>query len=144
MSVPKSHKKTRAVVKTEILHESGKEKKFYETKEFKKLNLKWHRKLESKGFYDHEELDSPLELMKTNENDRFRIMYTGDQFISQQRYYELAGQLLHDHSFQNAVDENIWRLHAEGVSMKETKEKLKVPMKRVKELLASLQRKIIR
>ncbi len=118
--------------------------KFFETKEFRKLHAKWHKKLETSGFEDHEEFDSPLELMKTHENERFRGMYTGDEFLSQQRYYELAGQLLHDHTFRTAKDQKIWQMHADGENIRDTAKKLKLTQYYVSEFIKTLRKKIMR
>lgn len=120
------------------------EPKFFETKDFRELHKKWHGKLETSKFFDHEEFDSPMELMKVHENERFRGMYTGDEFLAQQRYYELAGQLLHDHSFKNQKEQNIWKMHAEGFSIKDIAKKLKTTNHHVSKLIKELRKKIIK
>lgn len=125
-------------------HIDDKPLKFYETTEFKDLNKKWHDKLEDRGFYDFEEFDSPMQLMKTHENERFRIKFTGDEFIARQRYYELAGQLLHDYHFRTQRDEKIWRLHCEGNSEKLIAETVKQPLNKVKTFIRELRKRIVK
>ena len=118
--------------------------KFFQTAEFRRLHDKWHKKLESSGFYDCEEFDSPLQLMKAYESERFRVMYTGDEFLSQQRYYELATQLLHDHTFRDMKDQRIWQMHCEGENIKDTAEKLKLKREYVTKFLRETRKKIVR
>jgi hypothetical protein len=125
-------------------YKRDKELKFWETPKFRTLNKKWHDKLESLGFYDMEEFDSPMELMKTHENERFRIKFTGDEFIARQRYYELAGQLLHSYKFESESDRQIWKLHSEGVSERAIAREYGFKHQKVKNLVSSLKKRIVK
>lgn len=88
---------------------------WFESKKFKALNKKWHKTLEKSGFKDIEEFDSPLELLKTWDDIVFVKRYNNGTFLDKQRYYELAGQLLHTYKFDTELERNIWDKHCQGI-----------------------------
>jgi hypothetical protein len=55
--------------------------------------------------------------MKDHHNDHFRSSYTDNEFKENQRYYELATQLIHTYPFKDPVHKTIWELYADGKSM---------------------------
>lgn len=90
---------------------------WHETKKFKTLNAKWHRKLERSGFEDIEEFDSlEEERLKSHHNMKFFPVFNSGEFLDRQRYYELAGQLVYSYPFKSEIDKRVWELHSQGVT----------------------------
>lgn len=87
----------------------------------------WYKKLKQSGFKDIE--DSKEDLIVHHSFDF--MSHDPLRFDSNRRYYELAGQLLNEHPFQDAVQKSIWRLHSEGNQNRAIAKKLKVTEWRV-------------
>lgn len=81
-----------------------------QSNKLKLLQKKWYRLLKECGFEDIEKDERDL---KEYHSQRFQH-YQG--FTEKQRYYELAGQLLHTFPFTSKVNRTIWRMHSEGES----------------------------
>lgn len=76
----------------------------------KRLKIIWDRKLKRSGFKD-------LEDAKGNLKEFVSSRYKHKEFITyfaQERYYQLADQLLNDYDFSSSEDKMMWRLHCEG------------------------------
>jgi len=89
--------------------------------EFRELQRKWDEKLAKSGFVDIERKDrvgASSRMLKTAALKNIVDQYTPEQFEIKQEYYRLAGQFLHDHKFKSGKDREIWRLHSEGVSIR--------------------------
>lgn len=84
-------------------------------KEFKKLQQKWYKQLQSAGFEDIEQDDRNF---KKNSHLDFKIRYSDVEFEQRQNYYRLAGFFLNDYAFTNLRERLIWKLHAEGLSIR--------------------------
>lgn len=95
-------------------------------KQFLKLQQKWYRKLARSGFKDIESPLKPGQPLKHWDSVDFQLDHTKESFLERQRYYELAGQLLHDFHFKNKVDKKIWEMHSNGVSLTIISEKVKL------------------
>jgi len=83
------------------------------SREFKSLQSKWYGKLKKSGFND---IEASSGMLKDYHSKRF----TGSDAVSfseKERYYQLAGQLLHTYPFPNATARAMWRMHAGGSSM---------------------------
>ena len=94
--------------------------KFWKTKAFKDLNAKWYAKLKKDGFEDAEsDEDHLIDWSRTLFSKRPEY----DQ--SKEEYYRLAGQFLHDHTFQTETERKIWELHQDGVSIRKIVKLLK-------------------
>jgi hypothetical protein len=88
--------------------------KFYETKEFKKLEQRWKSKLKKSGFDDAEQSNGMLKVWSST---RAQVEYKNPIALeAKQTYYRLAAQFLNNYSFKNKTEYNIWKLHCEGVS----------------------------
>lgn len=94
--------------------------KFWKTQKFYKLNAKWQKKLADSGFEDIEDTNSPREMLKCWHSQYFQVKYTPEQVQARQSYYETVGHILHETRWRNRVHKEIWRLHAEGYSLRET------------------------
>lgn len=96
------------------------------SKKFKDLEQRWYKKLKTSGFDDHEngpgKQDLPLVPKKSGAlyflRDKER--YASGGFEVKQEYYRLAGHFLHEYSFDTDLDFEIWKLHAEGQSVRKT------------------------
>jgi hypothetical protein len=91
-------------------------------KEFQKLQKKWYKKLADKGFKDIENSDIPGHPLIHWDSFHFQQMWTPQSFLEKQRYFELAGQMLHDFKFKRKIDKEIWKMHCEGKPAKEISE----------------------
>lgn len=78
---------------------------------YDKLRAKWYARLKREGFEDLEDDRGRLIEYSTRYASKHPLA-----FASQQRYFELAGQLLHIHSFDSAEQRSIWILHCQGKS----------------------------
>lgn len=92
------------------------------SKEFRKLKDEWYQKLKDTGFKDEERLDGN---MKQWESTAFVYRYNKHNFAPHQKYFELAGQYLHDGEFLTKKQEEIWKLHAEGATIRAISVRLK-------------------
>lgn len=91
--------------------------KFWKTDEFQRLNREWQEKLKEDGFVDHE--DPSREHLRTWHSAYFQVKYTALTFESKQLYFERAAQLLHTHRFKSKEQKEIWKLHSQGLSLRE-------------------------
>ena len=87
------------------------------SKEYKKLQATWYKKLAKSGFEDAEQLDGNLK-----EWHSYRYVLDVHPGVASQdsraEYYRLAGHFLHSHAFENLHERQIWELHCEGKSVK--------------------------
>jgi hypothetical protein len=94
----------------------------FKTKEFQDLQKVWNRKLEKSGFQDIERSDRVGKAsgrLKTDALKNITQSYTAEQFAVKEEYYRLAGQFLHDYKFKSDNDRTIWRMHSEGISVRD-------------------------
>jgi hypothetical protein len=94
----------------------------YNSKEFKKLQSKWYKKLADAGFEDIEQEDGNL---KRWASSVFKSRYDPTLFAAKEEYYRLAGQFLHDHVFDTRVEKMIWERHTAGISQEDIHLQLK-------------------
>jgi len=89
--------------------------------EFKALKALWYKKLVKTGFEDIERDEYTL--------DRYHTFdFPGQEpltFEMRQRYFELANQLLHGHTFRSAKERAIWQKHASGWTIRDIAKKYK-------------------
>jgi hypothetical protein len=90
--------------------------KFFETKEFQKLNRQWKKKLKASGFKDIERNEHRLSMYSYEVFDAYDPL-TED-------YYNKALNFLQSHTFQSDLDRFIWSLHANGRSVREISSEL--------------------
>lgn len=98
--------------------------------ELKKLQQIWRRKLERSGFEDAETPDGQLK--------NYALHWTSvdsGRFHATQRYYELAGQMLHTHPFKDVVDKTVWRHHSQGKTWKEIADKMGLTLRQVRSII---------
>lgn len=91
------------------------------SKDFKSLEALWYKKLEESGFQDIETSEQHLEYWHSR---LFQDQNTPDTFKAKEAYYQLAGQFLHDHTFDSPFEQTIWALHCEGLSNRKIYQKL--------------------
>lgn len=89
------------------------------SREFKKLNKKWQKKLKDSGFNDLEEMGTNGTIrLKSWANSIFARSkhHNSTQREATTEYYRLAGLFLHDYEFEDEEDKLIWELHSQGLS----------------------------
>lgn len=82
-------------------------------KDFKKLQDLWYAKLEKSGFKDIEQDEQYFK----SSPDIFRAKPDKVWIESKIEYYRLAGQMLHDYTFQSNLEKIVWELHSDGKSL---------------------------
>ena len=85
------------------------------SKEYKTLVAKWEKKLEESGLENIEQPDGNLKLWASQ---FFKVRYDATVFEAKEQYYRLAGQFLNDYRFEDKLDKQIWKMHAEGMSIR--------------------------
>lgn len=86
------------------------------SKEFKKLQDKWYKKLKKDGFDD---IENSFEDLRTGSNNNIQQLQTVDSFEARAVYYRLASQFLYEHKFENLFDRQVWSAHCEGIAMRQ-------------------------
>lgn len=91
------------------------------SKEYKKLESIWDKKLKDSGFEDIEQKDGNLKswskrkfwlnIKNTRYEDR-KVSYD-----SEEEYYRMAGHFLYEYEFSSKREKLMWSLHAEGATM---------------------------
>jgi hypothetical protein len=92
-------------------------------KKFLALQKKWYAKARNSGFQDHEAGPGKQDLPLTTKHSglhfsRKRAAHVGEG--TPEEYYRLAGHFLYDYNFETDYDQEVWKLHAEGVSVRKT------------------------
>lgn len=95
-------------------------------KQLLKLQQKWYKKLERSGFKDIESPLKPGQPLKHWDSIDFQLDHTAESFTERQRYYELAGQMLHDFQFKSKAHKKIWEMHSKGESLSNISERVKL------------------
>ena len=108
--------------------------KYWQTREFKKLEDKWEEKLKKSGF---EDIERPLKRKdglrsgppgSKSPDGRMLINFVAsksavdqdqehEQCEQSKEYYRVAGQFLWEHKFTSETERVAWQLHAEGLSI---------------------------
>lgn len=101
------------------------------------LAEKWNDKLEASGLENIEQEDGNLKLWSSH---FFKSRFNATIFSAKEEYYRVAGHFLHDYPFKNRVSREVWKLHSEGMGMKNIlpsikKMRLKVNAKQISELI---------
>lgn len=94
-------------------------------KSLKTLQKIWYKKLKDSGFNDIEDTNSPKEFLKTWHSSYFISRYTTESFERKESYYRLCSHFLWDYSFQSNLEREIWRLHSEGMSLRDIAKSLR-------------------
>lgn len=87
---------------------------------FKKLQQKWYEKLAKSGFQDIEDLSRPYQPLKTWDSFYFRGEFTPAQFEERRAYFERAERAFNKYPFKTALDKQVWYLHSQGHTIRET------------------------
>jgi len=91
----------------------------FKSQSFKRLNLKWKKKLAESGFTDIEDENGKI-LDKFDKTaykmGRDNINFRTDFFDSIRDYYLWASRMLQIGSFKTPRHKKIWELHSNGIS----------------------------
>lgn len=95
----------------------------HQSKEFKKLQKVWARKLKQSGFDDIEQDEDTLKnWASTYFRGKHHGFYFSESLIfhsAKEEYYRLATHFLNDHEFENPINRVIWQMHSEGKSIRD-------------------------
>lgn len=97
--------------------------------EFKKLEIKWYKKLADTGFVDHEDISRPNRPLKYWDSSRYRSygkLQTQIQRDALVDYYDQAKLLLLTYKFKRKVHRRIWDFHCAGHTTREIAKELKL------------------
>lgn len=97
--------------------------KFYETKEFKKLNEEWAKKLEDSEFVDIEKNTTEYEYLPVAFDAR-KTMYK--TLETTKEYFSQADDFLQNGKFNSTKEREIWEHHCNGDSIREIAAKMKL------------------
>ena len=100
----------------------------FKTKKFKDLQKKWYSKLKEEGFKEIEDTNSDKEFIKTWDSKYFSIKYKAspDAYEAKAEYYRAATSFLESHQFKDVIEKEVWSMHAEGFSLRDTATELKI------------------
>ena len=106
---------------------------------FQELQDFCYKKLEEDGFQDIETSEDHLEYWHSR---LFQDQNTPGTFQAKEAYYQLAGQFLHDHTFDSPIEHTVWALHTEGLSNRKIAKKLAATIgrRKVDDLVKKLSR----
>jgi hypothetical protein len=96
------------------------------SKDFKKLQQQWYKKLARSGFKDIERPNDKDEWLVIFDGEFFRNSRRYDKAESTEKYYTLARQFLHEHVFNTSLEKRIWAEFSEGLSIVQIGLKLKI------------------
>lgn len=85
---------------------------------YKDLQTEWYQKIKDDGFLDIEYPSAQLKLVSPN--------FTSEKILTTQRYYSICSDFLHKYHFNSDLDREIWQLHSEGFSLRQTAKILKI------------------
>ncbi len=88
----------------------------FKNKLFKDLQAEWYKVLKDSGFKDIEQDEDNL---KRWDSHHFKAQTTPTAFQTKQDYYRLAGQFLHDYTFEEEWHTKAWEYHVEGLSTRD-------------------------
>lgn len=93
----------------------------FRSKEFQKLREEWNERLRSDGFKDIEKADKKTGELKLSAWDShyFQARYDVDMFLIKADYYLKAYQFLHLYKFKTQTDRHVWRMHSEGIGLRD-------------------------
>lgn len=111
--------------------------------EYKKLRSIWYRKLRKKGFKDIEHAMSQ-HTGSTSSSWYFEAHYSPQQLEEQARYYQLAGQLLHEHPFVSKTEKDIWAMHASGSPVRAIASAVGLSVEPVQRVIARISSHIVK
>lgn len=107
--------------------------------QFKELEAKWYKKLEASGFDDIEDTTNPDRPLKTWAKSDF-LEKSPTTIAVNTAYYGAASDLLNTYKFKKPIHKRIWKLHSEGMSVRDIEE---VMSKTAKPLKKSRIQKVI-
>lgn len=103
--------------------------------DFKKLERIWYEKLRRSGFKDIENNHVRGKPLKQFEGSYFKARYSPLKFESQQQYFTMASQFLHEYQFQTEFERQVWGLHVEGMHLRQI---AKIVKKRKKDTIGNM------
>lgn len=124
------------------------------SKEFKKLQQLWYKKLEKNGFDDIESKVLSNKtlipyLRSTPEHEVNRSTNKSKVYLIAQKqdYFRAVGHFLYDHKFTNEVERLIWEYHSDGKSLRETSSllknhRIKIAYTQVKEIIQKIRKQM--
>jgi predicted transcriptional regulator len=108
-------------------------------KSLKNLKKKWYKKLKDAGFVDIEDADGNLR----SSASRFSYLYSPAEFREIEMYYQVAQALLHTEYLPVGRDREIWRLHADGLTVREIARLMSVDKDTVNRVINDIKRRYI-
>lgn len=88
--------------------------------DFEQLQSHWYQKLKEDGFEDIETSMGNSSKLKAWHSVYFHARHSPENFAFQEEYYRRASIFLEDYSFSSHLEEEIWRYHTYGFSIRDT------------------------
>lgn len=105
----------------------------------KNLKKKWYKKLKESGFLDIEDADENLR----SSASRFSYLYSPSEFKAIEEYYQIAQSLLHTDYLPIGRDREIWRHHADGLTVREIAKIMSINKDTVNRVINDIKRRHI-
>lgn len=91
-------------------------------KHFDKLQKQWYAIASATGFEDAEK-DGMLKEWASSNRNSISLKHAGPR-EARQEYYRMAGHFLYDYSFTDETELEIWKLHSQGVAIRDITKKI--------------------
>lgn len=106
----------------------------------KQIQQVWYQKLKEEGFEDIEKSKDNIHRWHCS---FFQNKYTPESFTIKQTYYRLASQFLENFMFERELDLEIWRLHSEGVPLREIAKQKQMKTCQIFKMVKSLKKHML-
>jgi hypothetical protein len=109
-----------------------------QTKQFKKLQAQWYKKLAESGFVDkedHSHYDVPL---KQWDSFYYQARYTPEQYQEHLEYFNWASSFLSRYKFQNKLEKQMWAMHTDGHTMRDIAKKSRISLSKTYSIIQRL------
>lgn len=113
--------------------------------DFFDLRALWYKKLKEDGFDDIETFRGHTSKLRSWHSVYFHLRHDAEDFGFQEEYYRRASIFLEDYAFASHLEEEIWRYHQGGFSVRDTAKDLqamgfKINKDQVNEVVQDLQK----
>lgn len=101
------------------------EQKFYETKQFEKLQKKWYAKIKTKGFEDIEHDEDHLKQYSINFTKNVESWRSPAVVDAKVAYYSMARKFYSEYPFKDKYDRSVFGYHVEGLGVRRIAKKIR-------------------
>lgn len=115
----------------------------YKTKQFRKLQNTWYKKLAKSGFKDIEETGHDDPFLKRWHKHDIATAYESGRAQETEKYFRVCRQFLNQHNFDTGTEKLIWALHSEGKSVREIAKEVEYEKSHVHNIITALRKRML-